>query len=322
MNKQTDIPQHAAIMGVIEAETDSFARRDFDAWADCWVQDSRTREVCFSPSFGVTVVEGWDNLSAYIKDVLSKGSGCQIDDFRRENVQISQSSDTAHVVFNGRSHQSDGRIEETFETRILERQRDGWRIVYASFALRGHQITDANRLAVDAEGRVVSASAATLNMLKKHPGLQISQGRLRASKPAWDKKLQQGLASASELHGYFQQQRFASLNGHHFRLPVVLGEDDGGVIVCTLFVRDDMTFVEIQDDETQSDRMIVARAIYGLSDGQMALAQQIVRGESLTTAAGQLGISVNTARTHLSRIYAKTGVNSQTALVRTLLSVG
>ena len=33
-------------------------------------------------------------------------------------------------------------------------------------------------------------------------------------------------------------------------------------------------------------------------------------------------ISTNTARTHLSRIYDKTCVNSQPALVRLLLSVG
>jgi DNA-binding CsgD family transcriptional regulator len=62
--------------------------------------------------------------------------------------------------------------------------------------------------------------------------------------------------------------------------------------------------------------------IFGLSPGQMALAARIASGESLTDAAKTQQISINTARTHLKRIYDKTGVNSQTALVRLLLSVG
>ena len=35
-----------------------------------------------------------------------------------------------------------------------------------------------------------------------------------------------------------------------------------------------------------------------------------------------MGISVNTAKTHLKRMFDKTGVHAQPALVRLLLSVG
>ena len=62
--------------------------------------------------------------------------------------------------------------------------------------------------------------------------------------------------------------------------------------------------------------------IFDLSEAQSRLAGQILDGRSLPEAAAELGISVNTARTHLQRIYAKAGVNSQPALVRVLLSVG
>ncbi len=83
-----------------------------------------------------------------------------------------------------------------------------------------------------------------------------------------------------------------------------------------------MTFVETRVDGGLEERLGVAKAIYGLSGGQMSLARRIVNGDGLTAAAHALGISVNTARTHLSRIHVKMGVNSQTALVRALLSVG
>lgn len=54
----------------------------------------------------------------------------------------------------------------------------------------------------------------------------------------------------------------------------------------------------------------------------MKLARHIAMGESVKGAAEKLGISVNTARTHMTRLYEKTGVRSQAALVRLLLSVG
>ena len=69
-------------------------------------------------------------------------------------------------------------------------------------------------------------------------------------------------------------------------------------------------------------RLSVAQVVFGLSDGQLRIARHIADGEGLKTAAEAQGISVNTARTHLARLYEKTGVSSQTALVRLLLSVG
>ena len=40
----------------------------------------------------------------------------------------------------------------------------------------------------------------------------------------------------------------------------------------------------------------------------------------LSAAAGKLGVSINTVRTHLQRMFDKTGVHTQSALVGLLLS--
>lgn len=314
---------HAAVMDVIARETAMFVAQDFDGWAACWVQDERTREVCISSSFGATILEGWDKLSDYMRNVIESGAVCDICDIERSNVDITVSGDIAHVVYEERSEHTSGRIENTFETRVLERSDGWWRILYASFILRGHQRIDANRLAVNAKGEILCAPDEALKLLESHPGLQISNNRLRATRPAWDKILQAGLECAAEQHGYFQHYRYTTESGRNFRLPIVLGEtDEGGVAVCVLFVRDGLTFVETQNDGDIDARLSVAKFVFGLSEGQMLLAHRIVCGDNLTTASETLGISINTARTHLSRIYAKTGINSQTALVRTLLSVG
>lgn len=323
MTRANDISaQDAAVMQVIARETDSFLQRDYDAWASCWVQDERTREICVSSSFGATVLEGWEKLSGYMRQVIESGDVCNISKVQRSNVVITISGDLAHVVFEETSQNANGSFENTFETRVLECSDGQWRILYAPFVLRGHQHIDATRLSVDAKGDLICAPAEALEQLEHHPGLQISNNRLRAAKPAWDKLLRAGLKCAAEQHGYFQHYKYMTERGRIFRLPIVFGEtDEGGVAVCVLFVRDGITFVETQTAADIDGRLNVAREIFGLSDGQLTLAHRIVGGDNLTTASEALGISINTARTHLSRIYAKTGVNSQTALVRTLLSV-
>lgn len=58
---------------------------------------------------------------------------------------------------------------------------------------------------------------------------------------------------------------------------------------------------------------------YGLTPAEAKLAVQLVNGGSLEEAAGYLGISIHTARTHLKAIFAKTGARRQSELVAMLL---
>jgi DNA-binding CsgD family transcriptional regulator len=57
-------------------------------------------------------------------------------------------------------------------------------------------------------------------------------------------------------------------------------------------------------------------ALSGLTAREARIALMITDGSTPTEAAGTLGVSMNTMRTHLSHIFDKTGVNSQSALVR------
>ncbi len=81
-----------------------------------------------------------------------------------------------------------------------------------------------------------------------------------------------------------------------------------------------MIVVSFDDGHRTDQRLAAAAVIYGLSPGQLRLAKLVVDGHDLVEAARELGISVNTARTHLQRIFDKTEVRSQPALVRVLLS--
>jgi len=83
-----------------------------------------------------------------------------------------------------------------------------------------------------------------------------------------------------------------------------------------------MTYVRLDAENLVERRLGHAQTVFDISDAQIKVAQRIALGLSLRESAHELGVTVNTARTHLYRLYEKTGVGTQAALVRLLLSVG
>ncbi|MGB7915137.1 MAG: helix-turn-helix transcriptional regulator [Rhodomicrobium sp.] len=64
------------------------------------------------------------------------------------------------------------------------------------------------------------------------------------------------------------------------------------------------------------------RARYGLTAAEAALAVEICTGNGLQAAANRRGVSLATARTHLGRVFQKTGVGRQAELVRLIMQTG
>jgi len=80
-----------------------------------------------------------------------------------------------------------------------------------------------------------------------------------------------------------------------------------------------IVFVSDSESKVKADPEVLAR-VFGLTGAESRLAEQLMRGETLVHAAERLGISHNTARTHLQRVYGKTGASHQGALVRLLVA--
>ena len=314
-----------AVLEVIERETKAYSAKDFDGWAACWVHSDRTVEAA-TGNLGTFIRRGWDDLSSAMQKIMHDDPEPLPLPFRHVDFHVSIDNDTAWVTFLSTCQVTgDERFDmpDSFEIRVLERHNGEWLIAYIGvMALRSGPI-DRSRILVGQEGQVIWASEASLDMLRTHPHLTISAGRLRAMRTVWDKILQDAFRRASELHHFSQLEETPLAKPSRFRFPVVLGEDDeGGVLSCLVYVRDGGTYVSITDKDAVKEHLEVSKVIFGLSDAQARLAERIVSGMGLTASAQELAISINTARTHLSRIYDKTGVNSQSALVRTLLSVG
>ena len=314
----------AAIADVIRRETTCFRDNDFDGWAACRLHSPRATDISTAPGMGVTVVSGWEAIRDDMARSLAEGGNpCGMVDFRQDNMVITVRGSMAWAVFDAWAKSADGNTWSTCETRVLEKTEDGWRIALLSFAVERDSLNASGHLAVDAKGNVIWKAPGADALLMDHPALTVSHGRLRARRGPWDKVLQAALQRAGKLHGFYQHRRFLHDTGAPFRTPVVLGENDSGsAVVCALVVKDGITYLDIDPFSDLDRRLATAQAIFALSHNQTELAGRIARGDTLGHAAKHLGISVNTARTHLARIYEKTGVNAQTALVRLLLSVG
>jgi DNA-binding CsgD family transcriptional regulator len=59
---------------------------------------------------------------------------------------------------------------------------------------------------------------------------------------------------------------------------------------------------------------------FGLTPAEAKFADEIVKGDGVKAVASRLGVSATTARTHLARIFAKTGTHRQAELVRLLMT--
>lgn len=72
---------------------------------------------------------------------------------------------------------------------------------------------------------------------------------------------------------------------------------------------------------TAADRdpdLAAVHGLFGLTRAEAKVAGGLMRGRSITEIAEQLGISINTARTHVARIFTKTDTRQQGALVALL----
>jgi DNA-binding CsgD family transcriptional regulator len=92
--------------------------------------------------------------------------------------------------------------------------------------------------------------------------------------------------------------------------PEVLGSDRRGRVA--LFVSD--------PDRTTTPPTEWLRHLHGFTEAESRLVLSLVNGASLTETADRLGITRNTARTHLQRALLKTDTNRQGELIRLVLS--
>lgn len=184
------------------------------------------------------------------------------------------------------------------------------------------QMCDNGALVADADGHVLYANAIAETWFGPAGGLRIDGGVLSCDHPDQALKLRDLIAASARggLDDSGGQIQIRAPQGEPLRLVVapirrrlpMLAPGHPSVILF-----DDLraTIQLAPDDGCER----LARR-YGLTQAETAFLREIVRGDGKQAAAIRRGISFTTARTHLSRIFDKTGVRRQAELVRLALS--
>ena len=176
---------------------------------------------------------------------------------------------------------------------------------------------------LDRDGRLLECNSLATEILAKRDGLFLDRGRLKASYHRENNSLQKSIGDAilQGLGGVCPSQGFLVLSRPSLETPISLlfvplpsqSQDFGARRpVVAVLLRDPEFDLGIPAED-------LAR-LYGLSHAEACLAAALVRHTSLKRAATSLAITEGSARTYLKRIFAKTGVHSQVALMKLLLT--
>jgi DNA-binding CsgD family transcriptional regulator len=195
-------------------------------------------------------------------------------------------------------------------------------------------LLDAAVIRLDITGAVLTASASALSLLE-HGGLQLDGSRLRTTLPAEMPKLQAMLESALRLVRDIPPPPFprptAAAPTPRFSSAALFTRESGTPLIASIIATPAGTLAPgagagalvFLADHTRraSSRAAQLRALYRLSPTEIRLVDELICGKKLKLAARDLRITENTARFHVKEVFRKMGVNSQTALLRSVLTM-
>lgn len=311
----------AAIIQLLHANRIAMWTRDFEAWSNCFVHAPYTCRWGWWPTGGVFVRRGYDDLAARWKRDFGERPTpmpAMAYDTQIENLSIQLHGDMAWATFEQRYPEGEqswylGGLGLVHEFRVLERHQDAWKIAFLGFLDGGVSSGRELSLELDATGRLLRGSAAAEAILASDDNLVIRNSRLRLRDARADQKLQAAIRWAASLDSSYMSQRGA--------VPVVIEAGENLQAIVYWVVADaGGIFLSFADRGISEQRLELATMIYGLAPAQKRLAGLVAEGKALSQIAAEMGITTNTARTHLNRVFEKTGVRNQTALVRVLLS--
>jgi DNA-binding CsgD family transcriptional regulator len=179
---------------------------------------------------------------------------------------------------------------------------------------------------VDSESRVLLADDVAETILQADNGLTVSNGRLRTATSDGTARLRAMVQAAAST---------ASGNGPHSGNAIGLPRrrlvgPPLAVLVCpwhgnpVAFGIPGPAVLIFVEDPCLSPKSGAAGAamLYNLTPAETRVLEAILNGQRLSDHAAAAEVSIATARTHLSAIFAKTGQRRQADLVRLILSSG
>jgi DNA-binding CsgD family transcriptional regulator len=176
---------------------------------------------------------------------------------------------------------------------------------------------------LDARGRVVEMNSAARKIVETKDGLLLHRGTLAAIDTKAEVQLQRmifGAAAArtGKLLQYGGAFSLPRADGRHPLSAMVAPTGATGIFPASRLAS---VVVLVEEPVRRSTAPFDAfTGSYGLSPAEASLTARLVGGMSVSQAAVAGGIRPSTARSHLKKIFAKTGARRQSDLVRRVLT--
>ena len=311
----------AAVLAVIQAETASYVRRDIEALSTYWVHSPQSRRIVSLQFRGTQVYEGWDAIKQNYLHLMEQFPVVHEEArVRCENMSIVINGDMAWASYNEIGiHSDDNEFAGTLHQLKIFHRMDGlWKMACIVVMQRAIDRVSCALIEISADRRVLWMNASAHEQIAENSGLVISGGRLRTRSRVREADLQDAVDWAVDN----LKSPWPILKVGRTARAVMIGEnEDSAPVLCWVMVEDGKILVSFNDNQRVRRRVEYAQGIYGLTETQALLACLLAQGHDLALASEKLGVSVNTIKTHLKRIFEKTGARSQASLVATLLSV-
>lgn len=310
------------IRALIEANRIAVWTQDFAAYEKCFVHADYITRWNASRFSGIAQRQGWDEIADRVRKLFEDPkyvSRTNAYDTRVENLRLHIHGDLAWATFDQLYPDTEAVLGPRMggvsrEVRVFERHDRRWLIAFWGVMDASDGGRDAAVIYLKPDGTVIWTSPAALAALETDDDIVVRNGKLRIRDSRTNDALQAAIAWAAA-----QDAGLLSLRG---ALPIVHDAGDGAAMrVWWVLAGDGSITFSLGTSDFNAKRLDAAATIFGLSPTQTQLAAHIAEGRSLPEIAERMGITANTARTHLDRIYEKVGVRAQPALIRVLLSV-
>lgn len=176
--------------------------------------------------------------------------------------------------------------------------------------------TKAAAFMVDANAQVLVANTAAEQLFRRRRGVRLAKGVLSTERPEDDASLRALIGKCVLGSSDDGVLRLNHVSGPPTLLQITPVRRETPLLAPGLAAA---IVLDISQEEPRAPAQVL-RLKYGLTAAEAAFAMDIAKGDGKRAAAERRGISYATARTHLQRIFEKTGVHRQAELVRLLIS--
>lgn len=175
---------------------------------------------------------------------------------------------------------------------------------------------------VTRNSRLLYANQAARDLMRENDAIRVVDGRLTMRDEEAAISLEAALSVASEGPRLCERgSGIPALGSSGNRAVLHILPLQYGALRCTLDAEASVAIFMTQETTHAPPPTDALRVLYGLTPAEVRICELMLQGLTPSEISEQIGVAVSTARTHLLRIFQKTGTARQADLVRLVASL-